>query len=161
MNCYSVCPNRTTMKTQTFFLSVMMLLTSSILFAQTTSKNSLVGTWNQLSSEYTLFDGTKGSHTKETATRVDMFNATHWMRIAHRDGKFEDAMGGTYTVQNNKLKVTVLYSSNPSSVGTSFEIAYRIDGNKLYSDGTVMNSNGQTATWHDIAEKVEGGSTTK
>ncbi len=140
---------------------MMILATSSILFAQTTSKSSLVGTWNQLSSEYTLFDGTKGSHTKETATRVDMFNATHWMRIAHRDGKFEDAMGGTYTVQNNKLKVTVLYSSNPGIAGTSFDIAYRIEGNKLYSDGTFMNSNGQKTTWHDIAERVEGGSTAK
>ena len=140
---------------------MMILATSSILFAQTTSKSSLVGTWNQLSSEYTLFDGTKGSHTKETATRVDMFNATHWMRIAHRDGKFEDAMGGTYTVQNNKLKVTVLYSSNPGIAGTSFDIVYRIEGNKLYSDGTFMNSNGQKTTWHDIAERVEGGSTAK
>ena len=149
------------MKTQTLILGLMMLLTSSVLFAQTNSKNSLVGTWNQLSSEYTLFDGTKGSHTKETATRVDMFNATHWMRIAHRDGKFEDAMGGTYIAQNNKLKVTVLYSSNPSSVGTSFEIAYRIEGNKLYSDGTITNSNGQTATWHDISEKAEGVATAK
>jgi len=149
------------MKTQTFILCLMMLLTSSILLAQKNSKNSIVGTWNQLSSEYTLFDGTKGSHTKETATRVDMFNATHWMRIAHRDGKFENAFGGTYVSQNNKLKLTVLYSSDPGNVGTLYELVYRIEGNKLYSDGTITNGNGQTATWHDVSEKAEGVATAK
>ena len=149
------------MKTQTFILGLMMLMTSSVLFAQTNSKNAIVGTWNQLSSEYTLFDGTKGSHTKETATRVDLFNATHWMRIAHRDGKFENAAGGTYILQNNKVKLTVLYSSDPGNIGRSFEFVYRIEGNKLYCDGTSTNSNGQTATWHDIAEKAEGVATVK
>jgi len=108
------------MKTQTFILSLMMLVTSSVLFAQKNSKNSIVGTWDQLSSEYTLFDGTKGSHTKETTTRVDLFNGTHWMRIAHRDGKFENAVGGPYISQNNKLKLTVLYSSDPGSIGRTF-----------------------------------------
>ena len=144
------------MKTQTFILGLMMLLTSSVLFAQTTSKNSIVGTWNQLSAEFTLFDGTKGSHTKETTTRVDMYNATHWMRIAHRDGKFENAGGGTYISQNNKVKLTVLYSSDPGNIGRTFDFVYRIEGNKLYSDGTSTNSDGQTMTWHDIYEKAEG-----
>jgi hypothetical protein len=149
------------MKTQTFILGLMMLVTSSVLLAQTNSKHSIVGTWNQLSSEYTLFDGTKGSHTKETTTRVDLFNATHWMRIAHRDGKFENAVGGTYISQNNKLKLTVLYSSDPGGIGRSFELVYRIEGNKLYCDGTSTNSSGQTMTWHDIYEKAEGVATAK
>jgi len=149
------------MKTQTFILSLMMLVTSSVLFAQKNSKNSIVGTWDQLSSEYTLFDGTKGSHTKETTTRVDLFNGTHWMRIAHRDGKFENAVGGPYISQNNKLKLTVLYSSDPGSIGRSFELVYRIEGNKLYCDGTSTNSNGQTMTWHDISEKAESVATAK
>ena len=113
-----------------------------------------------MSSEYTLFDGMKGSHTKETATRVDLFNATHWMRIAHRDGKFENAAGGTYISQDKKVKLTVLYSSDPGNIGRSFDLVYRIEGNKLYCDGSA-SSNGQTATWHDIAEKVESVATAK
>jgi hypothetical protein len=113
-----------------------------------------MGTWNHMSSEYSLFDGTKGSHTKETATRIDMINATHWMRIAHRDGKFENAFGGTYVSQNNKVTITVQYASDPALVGQSFELVYRIEGNKLYSDGTFTNSSGQTMTWHDVSEKL-------
>ena len=61
----------------------------------------------------------------------------------------------------NKLKLTVLYSSDPANIGRSFELVYRIEGSKLYCDGTSANSNGQTSTWHDVSEKAETVATAK
>lgn len=97
----------------------------------TNSKNPIVGTWNQLSSEFTLFDGTKGSHTSPAVTRFDIFTPTHWMRIAHRDNKFENAFISSYTVQNEKIKFTVISTSSSTPNNNQYDITYRVDGNKL------------------------------
>ena len=118
------------------------------------SKNRIVGTWNQLSSEFTLFDGTKGSHTSPAVARFEIFTPTHWMRIANRDNKFENATICTYTVQNEKIKLTVISSSSSTLNNNQIELTYRVDGNKLYVKGTATNPEGKKLVWSDVFERV-------
>ena len=94
--------------------------------------NPSVGTWDQLSSSYTLPDGTKESHTNATATRFQIITPTHWVRMSHRDGKFENFIGGTYKINGNKI-----YSK------------------KMYWNGYATNTKEkQTLTFDDVFQKV-------
>ncbi len=122
----------------------------------TNSKNPTVGTWNQLSSEFTLFDGTKGSHTSPSVTRFDIITPTHWARIAHRDSKFESAFIGSYVVQNDKIKLTGNNVSSSTPNNNQIELTYRVDNNKLYVKGTATNPEGKKLKWSDVFEKASG-----
>lgn len=117
------------------------------------TKNPIVGTWNQLSSEYTLFDGTKDSHTSPAVTRFDIFTPSNWARIGHRDGKFESAMISSYILQNGKIEPTVIVASSPI-YAHKYEISYRVDGSKLYVNGRATNAEGKQFTWNDVFQKT-------
>jgi hypothetical protein len=118
------------------------------------AKNPVVGTWNQLSSEYTLFDGTKGSHTSPAVTRFDIFTPAHWMRIGHWEGKFQSAMGGSYSIQNNIIMPSLTVASYPIDNTFKPEITYRLEGSKLYVNGTATNADGKKMIWSDVFQKV-------
>jgi len=119
-------------------------------------KNPIVGTWNQLSSEGTLFNGTQYAHTSPEVTRFDVITPTHWMRIAHRRTKFESAIFGPCTVQNNKVMLSATISTLNIPNNMIFESTYRVEGNKLYTNGTAINAEGKKLTWSDVFEKVGG-----
>lgn len=114
------------------------------------------GTWDQLSSSYTLPDGKKESHTRETATRFHIITPTHWMRISHRNNKFENAMGGTYTMQGNKIYASVEFASFPVTPGGKSELTERVDGDKLYVSGISLRQNGSRFTWEDVFQSAGG-----
>ncbi|QMU28052.1 hypothetical protein [Adhaeribacter radiodurans] len=119
--------------------------------------NPSIGTWNQLSSSYTMADGTKDSHTNATATRFQVITPTHWIRISHRDKKFENAMMGTYTMQGNKMYPKFEYASFPINKIDKAEIIQRVENNKLYWEGTIKDATGKTiSTFSDVFEKVTG-----
>lgn len=118
------------------------------------SKNPIVGTWNQLSSEYTLFDGTKGSHVSPDVTRFDILTPTHLARIGHWKGKFENAFISSYSMQNEKIKLTGNNVSSSAPNNNEYDITYRVNGNKLYVKGTATNPEGKKLTWSDVFEKV-------
>ncbi|MDQ4140080.1 MAG: hypothetical protein M3142_06110 [Bacteroidota bacterium] len=119
--------------------------------------NPSIGTWNQLSSSYTMADGKKDSHTNATATRFQVITPTHWIRISHRNKKFENAMCGTYTMQGNKIYPKLEFASFPINKGDKVEITQRVENNKLYWDGTIKDANGKTTlTFSDVFQKVTG-----
>jgi hypothetical protein len=120
------------------------------------SKHPLVGTWNQLSSDHTLFDGTKGSHKSPAVTRFDVFTPTHWIRIGHRDNKFENAFGGSYTIQKDKMIPTISVASFTIDNRVKYEMSHRFEGNKMYVVGTATQSDGKKMTWSDVYERVSG-----
>ena len=117
--------------------------------------NLAIGTWSQLSSSYTNFDGTKGSHTSETTTRFQLITPTHWMRISHRDKKFEHATGGTYTMQGGKTLPRVDYASFPLGPLGNIELTERVTGDKLTVSGLMTSPDGKKFTWDDIFQKVK------
>ena len=119
------------------------------------SKSPIVGTWNQLSSEYTLFDGTKGSHVSPNVTRFDILTPTHWMRIGHWEGKFQNAMIGSYSMQNDKIMPTMIIGSQPMDNSIKYELSCRVDDSKLYVNGTATNGEGKKTIWSDVFQKVD------
>lgn len=123
--------------------------------AQSYPDNPAIGTWSQLSSSYTNFDGTKDSHTSETTTRFQLVTATHWMRISHRDKKFEHATGGTYSMLGGKTYPSVKYASFPLGSIGKIEMTERVKGDKLYVNGLMTASDGKKLIWDDIFQRVK------
>ncbi len=116
--------------------------------------NPAIGTWSQLSSSYTNFDGTKESHTSETTTRFHLITPTHWMRISHRNKKFEHAIGGSYTHAGGKTYPTLLYSSSVWFNGKT-EMTERVKKDKLHVNGVMTASDGRKLIWEDVFQKIE------
>lgn len=117
--------------------------------------NPAIGTWDQLSSAYTLADGTHDSHTNATATRFQVITPTHWMRISHRNNKFENVMGGSYNTFGNTMYPTFDYVSSPDLRGMNVEIEQRVEGGKMYVKGFAKDINGnRTITFDDVFQLV-------
>jgi hypothetical protein len=117
-------------------------------------QNPSNGTWDQLSSNYTLANGKKESHTRETATRFQIITPTHWMRISHRQNKFESAMGGAYSMAGNKVYPVIEFASFPVSTDGKMEFTQRIEGDKLFISGVSLLNNGNKFTWNDEFQRV-------
>jgi hypothetical protein len=118
--------------------------------------NPSVGTWDQLSSSYTLADGTQDSHTNATATRFQIMTPTHWMRMNHREGKFESVMGGTYTLQGNTVYPRFEYGMPVIAPDATAEFTQRVEGDKMYVSGFVQNAEGEkTLTFDDVFQQVD------
>ncbi|CAN5618052.1 hypothetical protein BH23BAC1_BH23BAC1_04310 [soil metagenome] len=105
--------------------------------------NPSVGTWDQLSSHYTMANGTTDSHTNATATRFQIITPTHWMRISHRDNKFENFMGGTYNIYGNKVYPNFEFISYPTVNFRNLEIDQRVEGDKMYWNGFAKSLDGE------------------
>jgi hypothetical protein len=116
--------------------------------------NPAIGFWEQLSSSYTNFDGVKGSHTKESATRYHLITPSHWMRISHRDNKFEHAMGGTYSMKDGKTYPVVSFSSFAAGV-EKFETTEKVQGDKMYVTGIMTSPEGKKFLWEDVFVRVK------
>lgn len=113
------------------------------------SDNPGIGVWDQLSSSYTLADGKKGSHTRETATRFQIISPTHWFRIHHRNNKFESVMAGTYSMEGNTMYLAMEHASFPINKNNSAELRLRVEEGKLLVSGRSKNM-----TWEDVFEKA-------
>jgi len=122
---------------------------------QSYPKNPAIGAWSQLSSTYTNTDGTKGSHTNETTTRFHIITPTHWMRISHRDKKFEHVMGGTYTMKGGKSYPTIQYASYFTGGIRSAEATEQVKGDKLYVSGQLIAADGKKLSWEDVFERAK------
>jgi hypothetical protein len=117
-------------------------------------KNPSIGTWDQLSSSFTLPDGKKGMHTRETATRFQIITPTHMMRMSHRGNKFESATAESYTMKGNRIHSMLETASFAFSRDYQAELIHRVEANKLYASGKVVFADGKTLTWDDVFEKV-------
>jgi hypothetical protein len=118
-------------------------------------QNPAIGAWSQLSSSYTNFDGSKESHTNATTTRFQIITPTHWMRISHRDKKFEHVMGGTYTMKEGKTYPTMLYRSGTLAFGdlSTVEMSEQVKNDKLYVNGVMTGTDGKKFSWEDVFER--------
>lgn len=120
-----------------------------------TTTNPLVGTWTQLSSSFTHADGTKGSHPNATHSRFQVISPTHWMRISEKDKKYENAMGGSYTLEGNKAYPKIEWASFPINKEEKLEITHRIESDKLYMSGAWMDANGKKLrSFEDVFQRV-------
>lgn len=118
------------------------------------NKNPSIGVWDQLNSSYTLPDGTKESHTNDTATRYQIITPTHWIRISHRNGKFENCMGGTYKFDGKKMYPNFEYSSFSDDEFREVVIDQKVKGNKKYWKGYAISMRDETFTFEDEFQQV-------
>jgi hypothetical protein len=117
--------------------------------------NPSIGVWDQLNSTYSLADGSKESHTNATATRFQIITPTHWMRISHREGKFENFMGGSYNFDGNKMYSNFEFSPNFKEEFSEVVIDQKIEGEKMYWNGYVIRKKDKkTLTFDDVFQKV-------
>jgi hypothetical protein len=116
--------------------------------------NPMVGTWDQLSSSFTLPDGTKGSHTNATHTRFYVITPTHWMMIGHGDKKFQNSMGGPYQVKGHKFIPSVSFASFPVTEKFDYNVTHRFEGDKLFISGIRTGADGKKMMWDDVFQKV-------
>ena len=115
-----------------------------------------VGTWNQLSSTFLNDDGSKGSHTNATHIRYQIITPTHWMRLSLANGSFENAFGGTYTLNGNTGVFKIEFASHSFLLGATVELTQRMEGNKLTWKGPVKDAQGkQVNDIEDVFERVE------
>lgn len=119
----------------------------------TPANPQVVGVWNQLSSSGIASNGDKWSHTNATHIRFQIVSPSHWMVIRYKDNAFENAMGGTYRLEGNKIYPNVELSSYPIH-NLKAELTYRVEGNKMYWNGIVQDANGKFSI-DDVYERVD------
>jgi hypothetical protein len=113
-----------------------------------------VGTWNQLSSTYNTGNDS-GSHTNATHIRYQIITPTHWLRISMANGAFENAFGGTYTANGDKVTMKVDFASFPIT-GATVELTQRFENNRMFVKGTGKDAQGkQLVEFEDVFERVD------
>lgn len=116
--------------------------------------NPALGAWNQLSSSGTSSDGSKWAHTNATHTRFQLITPTHWIRTSAIDKNFENLMGGSYTLEGNKMIVKLDFASFPLDDNVA-EITQRVEGNKMYWSGIIKDNEGnEVMTFEDEFERA-------
>jgi hypothetical protein len=117
--------------------------------------NPAIGTWRQLSSTYTDYDGKNHAHTNATTERFQIITPTHWLRISHIDGKFENAMLGTYKLKGGISFPELTRASFPVESAGKMESDERVEGDILFVNGVMTAADGKKFTWHDEFERVK------
>jgi hypothetical protein len=134
---------------------VEALVFRRVITTQSYPNNPAIGTWDQVSSSFTNFDGTREQHTNETAQRLHVITPTHWMRISQRGHKFEHAMMGTYSMKGNTVIPVLQYSSIGMNKGDKVELTEKINGNKFYVHGVLTNSARKQRVWDDVFVRLK------
>jgi hypothetical protein len=147
-------------QTGTFIISDTSQIPINHEFVKIKSNNSApdnpaLGAWNQLSSSGISSDGKKWSHTNATHTRFQLITPTHWIRTSAIDKNLENRIGGSYSMEGNKIIAKMDFASFPLD-GSFAEITQRVEGNKLYWSGIVRDREGnQVMTFEDEFERAK------
>ncbi len=137
------------MKKAAILAMVLLCVVASQLQAQKPS--AIVGTWEMVSMSAT--DGTSEPYTRDVSTlkQYKVITPTHWMYILK--GVEQDTMRvggdhGTYTLVGDK------YVEKLSGATTAFTV--KVEGDKLYQDGTLTLDDGRKIVLHEVYRKVSG-----
>jgi hypothetical protein len=117
------------------------------------SKNQEIGTWNQVSGNYTTPDGKSHSSFNAADTRLLIVTPTHWLRMDHKNKKFDGVQYGTYTPAGKTIVNNVHFSTYPFQKNEQHKFTQEVKGNKLHITSIGKTPEGQPATFHDIYEK--------
>jgi hypothetical protein len=119
------------------------------------ANNPANGTWKLLTSHFTTADGSSHSDTQETVDALQIITPTHWIYVSSRNKKFEHAMGGIYSKDGNKYSLNLDFASFPKKLWGKTEVTEKLEGNKLYINGSSVIDNKKKFTWQDVFERVE------
>jgi hypothetical protein len=114
-----------------------------------------IGTWNRLSYSTISADGKKKSPAPAATTCFEIITPTHWMRISHRNNKFERASGGSYTAAGNKAFPKVEFASSPFNKNEKIEATQKVSGDKRYNTVVILGPDGKRiSAVEEVLEKV-------
>ncbi len=133
------------MKTKTFFLVLLLVITTSILNAQ-----NIQGTWKAVTSS--------GNPLREGYSTLKMITPTHFIwTMIDIDGNIVSGAGGTYTMQDGVYTETILYTlpGMQSWKGKKGIYNVEIKGNQLNISGYLEFDNERKIENIESWEKVE------
>lgn len=117
------------------------------------SENPAIGTWRQVTSSYGAADGKKRSLFNAGDTRMLVVTPTHWMRMDHRNNKFDGVLYGTYSHKGNDVTSITLFSTHPFRKGEQHTFMQTMDGNQLHMNYSGKSPEGEPATFFDVYER--------
>lgn len=120
-----------------------------------TPKNPAIGTWKQISGEYTASNGKTNPSFNTGDTGLLIVTPTHWMRMDHKNKKFNGALVGTYDVKGDNVVSHVSYSSYGGQTGEDAKIVQKVDGNKIHFITSGKTPEGEIATFRSVYERVK------
>ncbi|MEJ1237044.1 hypothetical protein WBG78_02885 [Chryseolinea sp. T2] len=118
-------------------------------------KNAANGTWKLVKSSSVNVEGATREDTDKTVTAYQLITPTYWMYVISRDKKFEEAMGGSYSLKGDKYYPSLDVASFPKKFWGQTEMTQKLSGGKLHSTGVSKLADGKKFTWDDYFEKVK------
>jgi hypothetical protein len=95
-------------------------------------KSPITGSWKHIeSSSY------------KNASGFEIDTPTQWLGIYFKDNRFVSAAGGYYTIEGNKSKFFIKYSSNKSELGITVDHTYKLQGDKVTYTGHIIGKDGK------------------
>jgi hypothetical protein len=123
--------------------------------AESQPNNPSNGAWRLLSTKYTRADGTNHAETSETVTALQIMTPTHWMYVSSKNKKFENAMGGTYSLKGGKCYPSLDVASFSKKLWGKTEWTQKVEGDKLRITGVSIFPDGKKFSWEDYFEKAK------
>jgi hypothetical protein len=133
------------MKTKTFFLVLLLIITTSILNAQ-----NIQGTWKAVTSS--------GNPLREGYSTLKMITPTHFIwTMIDKDGNIVSGAGGTYTMKDGVYTETILYTLPGMQTWKGKKGIYNVEikGKQLNISGYLEFDNERKIQNTESWEKVE------
>lgn len=118
------------------------------------SENPAIGTWRQISGNYATAEGKKSPSFGKSDQGLLLVTPSHWMRMDHRNQKFQGVLYGTYTLDGETVVNNIVYSSYPLKESDRFSSMKKVDGKRLQVVSTRMTLEGKPETSYDTFEKL-------
>ena len=136
-----------------------LIVLEALIFQRVTDvkaqKNPAIGSWNQLSANYTTPDGKSNSTFNGSDTRLLIVTPTHWMRMDHKNKKFDGVLYGTYTSDGDAVITNQDFSSYPFKQDERSKFTQKVKGNQIHIISAGKTPDGKPATFYDIFEKAQ------
>jgi hypothetical protein len=121
--------------------------------AKSNPKNPGIGTWNQLSAQYTP-QGGKTIAAFAAGDQGQLFvTPTHWMRINHKNKKFDNVMYGTYSMKGETVTTIMEYATFPFTKGAEQAFQQKVSENRIHTVGS-MTLDGKRAVFESVFQKI-------
>ena len=123
--------------------------------AKKNGRNPAIGTWSQLTDQYTTSDGTTNSTFDKADKRMLIVTPTHWMRMDHKNDKFDGIFYGTYSTRGNEIATSLDFSNRPFKRGTVNKFTQKVNDNQLHITSTGTSPDGKPATFSGVWQKMD------
>ena len=118
-------------------------------------RNPAIGTWSQVTDQYTTSDGKMNTSFNKGDKRMLIVTPTHWMRMDHKNDKFDRILYGTYSTEGNTVATNLNFSNLPFKKGTVTKFTQKVNGNQVHITSAGTTPDGKPATFYGVWEKMK------